>query len=67
MFVYFTEGTCINDSDIDGVKAKREQSKNNKKAYFPGPIGNKLIALDRLRTLNIIPCIFNGLFRVFPF
>ncbi|EPD2366914.1 hypothetical protein ACUF4Y_002827, partial [Acinetobacter baumannii] len=25
MFVYFTDGTCINDSEIYGVKAKYEQ------------------------------------------
>ena len=25
MFVYFTDGTCINDSEIYGVKAKQEQ------------------------------------------
>ncbi|MFV5485832.1 hypothetical protein, partial [Acinetobacter baumannii] len=27
MFVYFTDGTCINDSEIYGVKAKYEQNK----------------------------------------
>ncbi|MDF2678396.1 hypothetical protein [Acinetobacter calcoaceticus] len=27
MFVYFTDGTCINDSEIYGVKAKHEQNK----------------------------------------
>ncbi len=118
MFVYFTDGTCINDSEIYGVKAKQEQNRyvvevtikpthtlsttpdvqfkkkflmirtkpinilviilicrrfsnintsNNKKAYFPGPIGNKLYALDQLRMLHVIPCIFNGLFCMFPF
>lgn len=27
MFVYFTDGTCINDSEIYGVKAKQEQNR----------------------------------------
>ncbi|MCG9482604.1 hypothetical protein MCL30_12525 [Acinetobacter pittii] len=27
MFVYFTDGTCINESEIYGVKAKYEQNK----------------------------------------
>ncbi len=27
MFVYFTDGTCINESEIYGVKAKHEQNK----------------------------------------
>lgn len=31
MFVYFTDGTYINDFEIYDVKAKREQNKNNKK------------------------------------
>ncbi len=35
MFVCFTDGTYINDSEIYGVKAKREQNKNNKKSLFP--------------------------------
>ncbi len=33
MFVYFTDGTCINDSEIYGVKAKQEQKQICSRSY----------------------------------